>query len=825
MKKLVFLSFLFTSFCDDLQSQTSEQSRHKHTIKGIIKDELTGNGLAGVSIFIHAINAGVLSNDRGSFTIAVPDSLKYELEITSVGYDKKSVTGIPSVTIHVKLTKTSASLEEVVITGVSKATLIRENPVPIATVSSIKIEKTIESNIIDVLMKNVPGLNTVKTGPNISKPFIRGLGYNRVLTLYDGIRQEGQQWGDEHGIEVDAYNIEKAEVIKGPSSLMFGSDALAGVVSLFPNVPKDKDGKLRGKFTSEYQSNNGLVGNGLRLNYSNEHWSYALRGSYRVAKNYSNAADGRVYNTGFSEKNFAALAGYNNDKFYSTLNFTLYDNLQGIPDGSRDSLSRKFTKQIYEGSLDDIVSRPIVTDAELNSYTLSPLHQHIQHYRIYNNTRYVFGTSNLEVLLGLQQNVRREFSHPTAPKQASLFVRLNTLNYNVKYNTHYFSNVDFTIGVNGMLQNNKSKDATDFPIPDYNLLDVGSYICATWKYQKWTLSGGVRYDVRSMHTKDMYIGANPANGFNKQFFLPDTTGSLLQFPALQKTFTGVSLSAGATYKVTEKISVKANIAKGYRAPNITELASNGLDPGAHIIYLGNNNFSPEFNLQEDIGIDFSSKDATAGISIFNNYVQNYIYFSQLTDGAGNPLTDAQGNKTFQYQQEAAQLYGMEASLSIHPQRLKGFMISNHFSAVYGFNKNNNYKGKGVDGEYLPFIPPVKLLSSISQEIKIKSSLLPSLSVQAEIDYNARQDRFLQSFNTETASESFTLFNASLSTVINYSKKSSLQFQLQVNNIFNTAFQSGLSRLKYFEYYSQSPNGKLGIYGMGRNACVKMIVPF
>ncbi|MDI3319171.1 TonB-dependent receptor [Pinibacter soli] len=825
MKKLFFLSFLFTSFCDDLQSQTSEQSKHKHTIKGIVKDELTGNGLAGASIYIHAIKAGVLSNEQGSFAIVVPDSGKYEIEITTVGYRKKNVTGNAPATIHIELTKTSASLEEVVITGVSKATLIRENPIPIATVSSVKIEKTIESNIIDVLMKNVPGLNTVKTGPNISKPFIRGLGYNRVLTLYDGIRQEGQQWGDEHGIEVDAYNIEKAEVIKGPSSLMFGSDALAGVVSLFPNVPKDKDGKLKGKFTTEYQSNNGLVGNGLRLNYSNDHWLYALRGSYRFAKNYTNPVDSRVYNTGFSEKNFAALAGYNNGKFSSTLNFTLYDNLQGIPDGSRDSVSRKFTKQVREGSIDDIVHRPVVTDAELNSYGLSPLHQHIQHYRIYNNTRYDFGNGNMEVLLGLQQNIRREFSHPTAPKQAALFVRLNTLNYNIKYNTHYFSNVDLSVGINGMAQNNRSMDATDFPIPDYNLLDIGSYICASWKYKKWTLSGGIRYDLRSMHTSDMYIGANPDNGFNKQFFLPDTAGSVLQFPALQKTFTGVSLSAGATYKLTEKISIKANIAKGYRAPNITELASNGLDPGAHIIYLGNSNFSPEFNLQEDIGIDFSAKDVTASISVFNNNVQNYIYFSQLTDGAGNPLTDAQGNKTFQYLQEAAQLYGIEASLSIHPQRLKGFMISNHFSAVYGFNKNNNYKGKGVDGEYLPFIPPVKLLSSISQEIKIKSSLIPSLSVQADIDYNGRQDRFLQSYNTETASEAFTLFNASVSTVVNYSKKSSLQFLLQVNNIFNTSFQSGLSRLKYFEYYSQSPNDKLGIYGMGRNACVKMIVPF
>lgn len=120
------------------------------------------------------------------------------------------------------------------VTGISRATLLKENPVAISIVSGKTIDKTIESNVIDVLVKNVPGLNAVKTGPNISKPFILGLGYNRVLTLYDGMRQEGQQRGDEHDIEVDAYYIEKAKVIKGPASLMFGSDAVAGVVSMFP---------------------------------------------------------------------------------------------------------------------------------------------------------------------------------------------------------------------------------------------------------------------------------------------------------------------------------------------------------------------------------------------------------------------------------------------------------------------------------------------------------------------------------------------------------------------------------------------------------------
>jgi iron complex outermembrane receptor protein len=207
----------------------------------------------------------------------------------------------------------------------------------------------------------------------------------------------------------------------------------------------------------------------------------ALRGSYRIAKNYSNKVDGPIYNTGFDEKNASALIGYNSRSGYSHLNFTLYDNLQGIPDGSRDSLSRKFTKQVLEGAADDIINRPVVSAAELHSYTLSPLHQHIQHYRMYSNNHYKLNAGDVDISLGLQQNIRREYSHPTAPDQAGLFVRLNTVNYGIKYIAPLLYDIEISAGINGMYQNNKSRNATDFPIPDYHLFDAGAYTYAKWK--------------------------------------------------------------------------------------------------------------------------------------------------------------------------------------------------------------------------------------------------------------------------------------------------------------------------------------------------------
>ena len=797
------------------------------TVNGKVKDAETQQPIGFCNIVIVKSTIGTTTNRQGNFEITIPKNIHAaKLAISIVGYVVDTLQIYPAKnTYEILLQPTQGTLNEVVVTGVSKATRARENPVAIVTISSKAIEQSAENNIIDVLVKNVPGLNSVKTGPNISKPFIRGLGHNRVLTLYDGIRQEGQQWGDEHGIEVDAYNISRAEVIKGPASIMYGSDAVAGVVSLLPAMPANKDENLQGKYFTEYQANNGLAGNGIRLMFSKNHWAYALRGSYRVAKNYTNSIDGRVYNTGFQETNASATVQHFSNGGYSNLNLTLYDNLQGIPDGSRDSLTRKFTKQIDEGSNDDIKNRPVVSAAALNSYRLSALHQYIQHYRIYCNNHYQTGNGDIDFTLALQQNIRREYNHPILPQQAGMYVQLNTFNYGFRYNAPSLLNTEISVGINGMYQNNQSKKATDFAIPDYSLFDAGSYIFAKWKKNNWTVSAGARYDLRVLQGSDFYTEKDAVTGFAKQVFSAGTAGAYLQFPAFTKKFNGTSLSMGATYQPNEYINLKVNVARGYRAPGITEFASNGLDPGAHIVYLGNRNFVPEFSLQEDIGADIHCKDFSVSVSIFNNNMQHYIYLSQLTDANGNAITDAQGNKTFQYQQASAQLYGMELLLNVPPAILKGFSFDNSFSMVYGYNRKKAYKNAGLNGGFLPLIPPMKLVSSIGQNIQTISKTIEEITGKIEAEYSAAQNRYLALTNTETATPAYTLFNISINTKINFSKNNTVVFQVQVNNIFDKAYQSNFSRLKYFEYYTQSPNNYIGMYNMGRNICVKAILSF
>lgn len=781
-----------------------------------------------VTIKIIGDNQSTRSNRSGDYKLTVVGTENLVIQFSGIGYQtekiKVSTTG-DSTIYDIDLKSQASDLNDVVITGVNRATALRKSPVPIAVLSRKTMDQNVSTNLIDAIVKGIPGVTAVTTGPNVSKPFIRGLGYNRVLTLYDGLRQEGQQWGDEHGIEVDEYGISRAEVVKGPASLTYGSDALAGVINMIPLNPIIQDGKLKGDFTTNYQTNNGLIATSLGLAYGKNDWKYTLRATGKAAHNYENKVDGLVYGTAFREYNLSASARVDKNWGFSKTAITYYDNLMEIPDGSRDSLSRKFTRQILDNG-DDIKNRSVVPDGELNTYSINPLHQHIQHFRFYNTSQFKFGNSDLNVLIGGQQSIRREYNHPTAPDQAGLYVVLNTLNYDVKYNLPDFGGIESTLGINGMLQGNRSKDATDFPIPDYDLFDIGAFYFARKSFGKIDISGGVRMDRRNMAWNNFYVSIDSQTGFGKKATANDSGGDL-QFPSFNRNYYGLSGSLGLTYNLSEKLLIKANIARGYRAPNITEIGSNGLDPGAHIVYLGNRTFNPEFNLQQDLGIIAYLRDADLSFEVFNNDIQNYIYQSRLTDESGNPVVIVPGNLTYQYQQAKARLYGAELSVNLHPSQMKWLSFNNSLAYVVGLNKNEalvNLHGRAA--KYLPFIPPLQIRSELKATAQKAVGFLDKPYIKLDAAIFANQNRFYALDDTETFTKGYTLINVGLGSSIK-SKKGQVFMDLfiQVDNIFNIAYQSHLNRLKYFEYYESSPNGRSGIYNMGRNMSFKMVIPF
>jgi iron complex outermembrane receptor protein len=621
--------------------------------------------------------------------------------------------------------------------------------------------------------------------------------------------------------------VSVAEVVKGPASLTYGSDALAGVINMIPYIPTGINGVLKGDYIADYHTNNGMAGTSLGLSYKNNDWRYAFRATAKAGHDYRNRIDGYVYNTGFREVNLSGMARVDKTWGSAQIAATVYDNQQEIPDGSRDSLSRQFTKQINEAAADDIKNRPIVSNSELSSYSIAPLHQRIQHYRVYTHNEIKLGGGSISASAGLQQSIRREYNHPTLASQPGLYVVLNTLNYDLKYNLPTIAGMESTIGINGMYQTNRSKAATDFPIPDYNLFDAGTFLFAKKTIGKVDVSGGIRYDNRHINWRNFYVGPNPENGFEQHVNLPDTAGAHLQFPAFKHVYQGISGSLGLTYNISERLLLKANIARGYRAPNITETGSNGLDPGAHIVYLGNRNFNPEFSLQEDLGFIAYLKDVDLIAELFNNHINNYIYQAKLTDANGNPVVIVPGNSTYQYQQSSASLYGAELTLNLHPRTVKWLAFNNSLAYVTGINGNQQLiaKSNGV-AKYLPFIPPLHIRSEFKATLQQAYGALSKIYFRAEMDAYTTQNRFYALDDTETATPGYALFNAGASTTIkNKADKTFCELFLQVDNLFNTAYQSNLNRLKYFEYYRASPNGHQGIYNIGRNISVKAIFPF
>ncbi|MBS1661086.1 MAG: TonB-dependent receptor, partial [Bacteroidetes bacterium] len=284
-----------------------------------------------------------------------------------------------------------------------------------------------------------------------------------------------------------------------------------------------------------------------------------------------------------------------------------------------------------------------------------------------------------------------------------------------------------------------------------------------------------------------------------------------------------SASLGATYNFSDRFSVKANLARGFRAPNISEISANGVHPGTGIYQLGTPNFKPEFSLQEDLGFVFASRYVVATLDLFNNSISNYIYNQKLETPAGGDSTDGNGNTYFQYVSSRAHLYGGEFSIDIHP--IKALHFENSFSLVYGNNKGSQPKSLGDSAKYLPFIPPAHGLSEVRYEFGSKSSRLSHAFIKLQLEYSAAQNRVMLAYNTETATNGYALFNAGVGGRLSDKKgKTIVNVYLMANNLFNVAYYDHLSRLKYFRYSDTDTNPSHGLYNMGRNISLKLDFP-
>ena len=820
MKKVLLLILLATTISTTKAALKSVVDLLPGTLKGRVLNKQTGETIPGAAIYITDLKKVTVSDINGNYQFNNLPRTKLLVKVSYVGFKTilDNIDFSTTTTMDFQMEPAVTEINEVVITGTSRSSEIKRSPIPIMVMDRKNIDQIVTTNIIDAIAKE-PGVNAVTTGPNVSKPFIHGMGYNRVLTLVDGIRQEGQQWGDEHGIEVDDNLISKIEVVKGPASLVYGSDALAGVVNLIP-FGSASTGITSGSINTEYQSNNGLISASGAVDGNHNDFVWGGRLSHKMATNYQNKIDGRVFGTAFNETDASGYVGLNRSWGYSHLNVSVFNDLQEIPDGSRDSLTRKFTKQITEA---DTV-RPIVSNSELNTYNIEPLHQHIQHYKIYSTNNFILGASKLGVTVGFQQNVRQEFSHPQAVSTPGLYLVLNTLTYDIKYDFPDRNGWESTIGVNGMLQHNKNK-GTEFIIPDYTQFDVGPFVLVKKSLGNVDISAGLRYDTRFFNNQDMFVATNPISGFDMQVAPSSTLTKTQPFSNFKDTYSGVTGSLGTAIRISDELVLKANIARGFRAPNISEISANGVHPGTNIYQIGNSTFKPEFSVQEDIGIFFTKSYVRASVELFNANIDNYIFDQKVLNRNGDDSIIIKGNQTFKFVQSRAQLYGGEASIDIHPHPLDWLHFLNALSVVYGTNLGAPGVTLASNAKYLPYIPPLHTHSELKADIKKKYKYASSIYGQIEMDYYARQNRAYLADNTETVTPGYTLFNAGFGMdLTNRNGKVICNMHVAGNNITDVAYQSHMSRLKYFEQYPVNWSGHSGIYNMGRNISFKLTFP-
>ena len=811
----IFLLSLFTASNLNAQKGQSTQVTNKFTLSGIVKDEATGQVLQGASIYIADIKKGIVTNEKGQYQIQLPQG-NYIVEVSYIGFaiTTKNIELNSNQTIQFNLGHNAVENSNVTVTSFLRATSSRKTPTPINIIKKDDLLKGAGTNLIDALSQT-PGVTQLTTGPAISKPIIRGLGYNRVMVLNDGVKQEGQQWGDEHGIEIDEYNVTRIEVLKVPASIIYGSEALSGVINIVSNVPV-AEGAIRGNVFSNYQSNNKLQGYHFDIAGHKKGFVWGLNSSSKAASDYQNKYDGYVFNSKFKELDASAYAGIERDWGYTHFFVSQFNQKLGMIEGARDGLGR-FIKQkgymlmspairLSNGILYD----PVATSADFAATNPYIPYQHIIHtkYTLDNNIKW--GAGRLKANIAYQRNQRIEYGNTETPTEQSLYFDLGTLNYSFQYLLPEKNNWKHTIGVNGMQQENKNK-GVEYLIPDYKSTELGLFFFTQKKISDFTFSGGARIDKKGVEFSELL---NP-------LLDPYYLYSSMAIPTRnQKDFGDIAGSFGLTYEVSKEWVLKFNVARGYRAPNMSELGSNGAHEGTNRYEYGNSNLKSEKSVQFDLGTEWSNEHISFTGNVFYNMVNGYIYYQKLNSAlGGDSIINKEGQDffAFAYKQQNANLYGAECNLDIHPHPLDGLHIENTLSYVIGSFNN------AVDNSTnLPNIPPFRWLSEIKYEFGKNNSNNKNNYVSVQLDNVAAQNNPFTGYNTETATPGYTLLNVGMGTHIHRKGKQICSISLLGQNLTDVAYQNHLSRLKYTD--ENIATGRRGIYNMGRNFSIKLNVP-
>jgi len=649
MKHFIHLLVLFIGI--------SSYSQYK--ISGNITDKETSKSLTDVNIYIKSLNKGTTTNSYGFYNIENLPSGNYNLFISYLGYQDihKKIELNSDLTTNIQLHPSALELEGVLISAPFHK-LQKDN---VMKVEKIKSADLTDANNLSEQLSQVPGVNQISTGSGIGKPVIRGLSSNRVLVYTQGVRLENQQFGEEHGIGVSASGIESIEIIKGPASLLYGSDAIGGVLFLNPELYASLD-SLDIDISTKYFSNTNGVTTNFGLKKTTKKIKLLTRFSSQQHSDYQ-FDNTRVTNSRFSEYDLKTGIGFGNNKITNDIRYNINFSRLGIPEGI--NIQNKNIK-------------PLLPNQSIENHILS------------SHTKVLFNKGKLDMVFGYSFNNRKEYEeehhheeneteeeHSEEELNPALEMHLSTLNYNIKYELPEIKHFELIIGTQGMHQKNKNFGSETL-IPDATTTDIGLFGTSHYHWKKHAVQFGLRYDYRNINITDLN---------NKHF----------------NSFNG---AIGFKTDISSKITSRINVASGFRAPNLAELTSDGEHEGSNRYEIGDINLTNEQNVQLDLNLNYKSEHFEFFINGFYNSINDYIYIAP----SSNFIEDAQ---VFNYKQENATLYGGELGIHLHPHPLDWIHINSSLETV---------TGKLTNGTYLPLIPANSIHTNLTFTIFKKPTL-------------------------------------------------------------------------------------------------------
>lgn len=719
---------------------------------GTVKLDSSDVPVQKVIISIPELNLVTQTNNNGNYTLTnLPRGL-FVIQYTLLGYK----TEIERLNLNDTIIKNNTVLHksymqysEIVIYGTSE-TNNNETANDITQLSVTEMRAEGNLNLSDGLTQ-MPGVSQLTTGPGISKPVIRGLFGNRIQTVLYGLRFDNQQWQDEHGLGLSDVGVDRIEIIKGPASLLYGSEAMGGVI----NIIEEKSAPVntvKVDFSTRLFSNTYGQGLDLGIKGATKKINWRVRLGEDSHADYSDGNNQRVLNSRFGGYYAKAGFGFNtkhwasqNEYAFNQNNFGFLMDTVQLKDKADDRISRAFDRPHHTVYLNVFSSQ--------NSFYLR--------------------NSKLKLNLGVQNNNRQE---QEGGNKISLNMLLNSYIANLVWTKVLKTKSELKLGSQSLYQTNFNIGSRTI-IPDATIFETSIFSYFTSRLEDLVLEGGIRYDYRNIET------------YKTGTINTDAEGPGNKIVPFNKTFNSLNGSLGLSWFTAKYITLKSNLSTGYRSGNLAELSSNGLHEGTFRFEIGDPNLKIEKNICLDLSATFKTSWINFASSVYCNRFLNYIYLAP----SGNEYI---GFQVYNYLQQNATLKGIELTSDVCLKKSPSINWITSYSYVEGALDNGNY---------LPFISAPKVKSDLKLSYR-NSNKIEMVYLKPGITYVDAQNK---PGDFETTTPAYYLVNASAGITIKSLKKM-IEISISGNNLLNKTYYDHLSRFKYFGIYNIGRNISLNL---------------